>query len=166
MWIGAKNGVVSVFDSRMRYLGDLTSQGSIVPHSQQPIGHAYAFAEDAHGVIWMGTKFKGLYSLTPTAAGTFSVRHYEADGSRYALPHNDIFCLTTDHHGRLWIATYGGGLCYTLLGDPRHRFIHAGNLAAAVSNRPFCQGALRYGRWQRHDMGGHDIGYAVVQRTL
>lgn len=128
VWIGAKNGVVSVFDSRMRYLGDLTSQGSIVPHSQQPIGHAYAFAEDTHGVIWMGTKFKGLYSLTPTAAGTFSVRHYEADGSRYALPHNDIFCLTTDHHGRLWIATYGGGLCYTLLGDPSHRFIHAGNL--------------------------------------
>lgn len=128
VWIGAKNGVVSLFDARMRYLGDLTPQGSIVPNSRQPIGHAYAFAEDANGVVWMGTKFKGLYSLTPTAAGAFSVRHYEADGSRYALPHNDIFSLMIDHHRRLWIATYGGGLCYTLLSDTKHRFIHAGNL--------------------------------------
>ena len=129
IWMGAKSGVISVYDSSLRFIGNLTSAGTISPTSQESVGHAYAFQEQRDGVIWIATKFGGLIRLEPAAGGTFRMRRFVADGKRYSLPHNDIFSLCIDRRDRLWIATFGGGLCYTQLGGGTDfRFIHAGNL--------------------------------------
>lgn len=137
IWIGAKNGVISVFDHQMRPIGNLTSDGKIIRGSTQPVGHAYCFAEDKNGVIWIGTKFNGLFRLQPIPNGAFRMSHYVADGKPYSLCNNDIFSLCTDHSGRLWIATYGGGLCYLRLDDSKYRFIHSGNLLTSYPIRRF-----------------------------
>ena len=127
IWVGAKNEVISVYDSHLRFVGNLTPEGTLSPTSRTPVGRAYAFAEQKDGVIWIATKLRGLIRLQPRQDNTFGVRHFVADGKPYSLPHNDIFTLCIDRHNRLWIGSFGGGLCYTRLDDDTFRFIHARN---------------------------------------
>lgn len=67
IWLGAKSGVVSVYDSGLHFIGNLGADGTLSPHSTSQVGHAYAFAEDRNGTIWIATKFSGLIRLLPTA---------------------------------------------------------------------------------------------------
>lgn len=127
IWLGAKNGVVSVYSADMKFIGNLTMDGQLSKAATAQVGHAYAFAEEKNGTIWIGTKFNGLLRLIPQANGSFGITHYTADGGEYSLPHNDIFSLCIDKSQRLWIATFGGGLAYADLKSNAMRFIHAGN---------------------------------------
>lgn len=127
IWIGAKNGVISVFDHTFRFLGNLTYNGRIRKESYDNIAHAYCFTEDRNGTIWIGTKYKGLLKLTPKGVLNYNISHFLSDGKPYSLPCNDIFSIYLDRNNRLWLATFGGGISYISLNDPKHRFIHAGN---------------------------------------
>lgn len=127
IWLGAKSGVVSVYDSGLHFIGNLGSDGTLSPHSTSQVGHAYAFAEDRNGTIWIATKFSGLIRLLPSGEKSFRLTRYTADGSPYALPHNDIFSICIDRRNRLWGATFGGGIFYADLRARHLRFIHSGN---------------------------------------
>ena len=112
IWIGAKNGIISVFDPKMRHVGNLSAGGQVKPGCQDKVGRAYSFAQDKTGTLWIGTKFGGLLRLQPRGPLSFTLTRFTADASAHSLVHNDIFDLEIDRHQRLWIATYGGGLCY------------------------------------------------------
>lgn len=127
IWLGAKSGVVSVYDSGLHFIGNLGSDGTLSPHSTSQVGHAYAFAEDRNGTIWIATKFSGLIRLLPSGEKSFRLTRYTADGSPYSLPHNDIFSICIDRRNRLWGATFGGGIFYADLRARHLRFIHSGN---------------------------------------
>lgn len=127
IWLGAKSGVVSVYDSGLHFIGNLGSDGTLSPHSTSQVGHAYAFAEDRNGTIWIATKFSGLIRLLPNGEKSFRLTRYTADGSPYSLPHNDIFSICIDRRNRLWGATFGGGIFYADLRARHLRFIHSGN---------------------------------------
>lgn len=127
IWLGAKSGVVSVYDSGLHFIGNLGADGTLSPHSTSQVGHAYAFAEDRNGTIWIATKFSGLIRLLPNGEKSFRLTRYTADGSPYGLPHNDIFSICIDRHNRLWGATFGGGIFYADLRAKHLRFIHPGN---------------------------------------
>lgn len=137
VWVGAKNGVISVFDKNLNYIGDLTHDGRIAYESREEVGHAYSFVQDKTGTIWIGTKFNGLFSLQPKGDRTYKMINYRKDNQPFSLCNNDIFHLCIDHHDRLWIATFGKGLCYTDLNDPSHRFIHEGNLLKSYPSKEF-----------------------------
>lgn len=126
IWVGARNGVISVYSANRQYMGDLTSDGRIIAGSNQPVGHAYSFAEDRWGNIWVGTKFSGLYRLKPSGNG-YDIINFRNTSSRYSLPHNDIFSVFIDHKDRLWIATYGKGIAYMDLRRSDFRFISEDN---------------------------------------
>lgn len=125
IWLGAKSGVVSVYDSGLHFIGNLGADGTLSPHSTSQVGHAYAFAEDRNGTIWIATKFSGLIRLLPNGEKSFRLTRYTADGSPYGLPHNDIFSICIDRHNRLWGATFGGGIFYADLRAKHLRFITA-----------------------------------------
>lgn len=127
IWLGAKSGVVSVYDSGLHFIGNLGADGTLSPHSTSQVGHAYAFAEDRNGTIWIATKFSGLIRLLPSGEKSFRLTRYTADGSPYSLPHNDIFSICIDRRNRLWGATFGGGIFYADLRARHLRFIHSGN---------------------------------------
>lgn len=127
IWLGARSGVISVYDSNLNFIGNLSADGTLSKNCNSQIGHAYSFVEQRDGVIWIATKFNGLIRLQPKGHDSFVIRHFVADCSRYSLPHNDIFSLFIDRHNRLWGATFGGGVFYTSLEDGKFRFIHSGN---------------------------------------
>ncbi len=137
IWLGAKSGVVSVYDSQLRFIGNLTADGRLSASFTSQVGHAYAFAEQKNGVIWIATKFSGLLRLQPSGVNTFRLKRFTADGSRYSLPHNDVFSLCIDRHNRLWGATFGGGIFYTDLSAKELRFIHSANQLSSYPIQKF-----------------------------
>lgn len=148
IWLGAKSGVVSVYDDNLRFVGNLGADGRLSSECCSQVGHAYAFAEQKNGVMWIATKFGGLIRLEPTGPKSFRMRRFTADGKRYALPHNDIFSLCIDRHNRLWGATFGGGIFYTNLSAAEPRFIHAGNALTSYPIQKF--GRTRFVCADRH----------------
>lgn len=137
IWIGAKNGIISVFDKQFKHIGNLSQTGQVRQGVADNIGRAYCFTQDETGTIWIGTKFSGLLRLQPQGRLSFKITRYNADSSPYSLVHNDIFSLCIDSHKRLWIATYGGGICYLRLDDDRAKFISSKNSLKHYPQEPF-----------------------------
>ncbi len=57
-----------------------------------------------NGFLWLGTQ-NGLIRYDG-----HEFRRYQSDGMASSLSHNSIMDIVEDHHGKLWISTYGGGL--------------------------------------------------------
>lgn len=113
IWIGSKDGIIRIYDSKMSFLGYLTPSGTISPTSKQALGMAYSIAQDYKGVIWIGTKGDGLISATPTSNQNYTLKYYKHNTSNiYSISDNNIYCVYEDAKGKMWIATYGGGLNY------------------------------------------------------
>lgn len=67
----------------------------------------YTIYQMQDGTLWLGTKPGGLYRLREVSASEFRVEHVGG------LPDDNIYNIVEDRYGRLWVATLGGGLCYT-----------------------------------------------------
>lgn len=120
MWVGTRDGELIAFDTARKPVYTLPQQG-------RGTGMIYTLKEDRAGNIWVGTKGEGLYRLTPDGEDDYRVTHFRhSDADAYSLSDDQIYCVEADGRGRIWVATYGGGI--NLLEDPAgHRFIHAGN---------------------------------------
>jgi len=118
MWAGTRDGELIAFDADDRPLYRLPEKNA---------GMIYALKEDRAGNIWVGTKGRGLYRLTPRGGDDFEVKHfYHSPADAGSLNNNQIYSIEEDAQGRIWVATYGGGI--DVLDDPDgDRFVHAGN---------------------------------------
>ncbi len=124
MWFGTKSGELMCYGED----GELRHRFTKGGHS---LGMVYSLKEDSDGVIWVGTRGMGLYSLIPNRDGegyTFG-SHYRHDSSDiYSLSNDHIYSIEEDDYGRLWIATYGGGL--NMFDKRSMRFTHSANQLA------------------------------------
>ena len=75
--------------------------------SSTPVSKVYCIFEAKDHTLWLGTKPQGIFRLKETTAGTFQIGHLTQ------LPNPNIYNIEEDRYGRLWVATLGGGLCYT-----------------------------------------------------
>lgn len=132
IWIGAKNGIISVFDRQFILIGNLCRDGQVRKGRTDNMGRAYCFTQDRTGTIWIGTKFSGLLRLRPNGHMSFNITRFKADSRPGSLPHNDIFSLCIDSHERLWAATYGGGICYMRLDGKQTEFVSSKNRLKAM----------------------------------
>ena len=71
------------------------------------------FAGD-DGSLWVGTVEGGL---NYKAKGETAFTHYTVNNS--GLSHNSVSALTADEQGRLWIGTWGGGICMLDMKSPQ-----------------------------------------------
>ena len=93
------------------YLLD-TKANTILPNPQIN-GRVFAFLKDRQGHEWTGTRGNGLY---------IDKQLYQMDDKKYTVPINDFFDIVEDKYGRIWIATWQGGLLMTRYqaGKPLH----------------------------------------------
>jgi diguanylate cyclase (GGDEF)-like protein/PAS domain S-box-containing protein len=110
LWVGSEG--YGVFERH-------ASTGAFALH-QNVAGDPHSFASylpsmllrDRQGRIWIGTRNAGLERLDRSAPG--SARrfvHYPHDPRHPgSLAHNEVWGLAEDATGRLWVATYGGGV--------------------------------------------------------
>ncbi len=119
MWVGTKTGELLIYDRERRLVDRLFDRGA------NP-GMIYALKEDSRGRVWMGTRGEGLYCLERVGDSYRTTAHYRYDPKNdYSLSCDHIYCVEEDDLGRIWVATYGGGV--NLFDPDSERFYHADN---------------------------------------
>ena len=128
LWAATKEGSVYLYDREYNLIGKLTEDGRIGKNNPFS-GIVYCIFQDKQKNIWLGTKGNGLYKLTPKISGKgFDIENFKYEKKNlFSLSHNNVYCVTQDTEGRIWIATYGGGINYIDTTDGKTRFIHARN---------------------------------------
>ncbi len=106
-WVTTKgDATVRVYDgSSNSLLGYLSPAGSLSKGYVSFGAPIYCMAQTRDGRIWMGSKPKGLFALTPAGSDGFHVRNIKIDAC------NDVYDIKEDRWGHLWLATMGGGVC-------------------------------------------------------
>lgn len=111
-WVATRDAAVRLYaTTNNTFLGYLGADGRLHRDYTRFSAPVYCMLEQADGTLWLGTKPDGLYRLRPTSSETFDITHHTD------LPHQDVYHLAIDRFGRLWVATLGGGICYT--SDPQ-----------------------------------------------
>ena len=138
VWIADKNGVVRVIANMtdapiaVQHALYLSPTGQLSPVPVKFGSNVYSFHEDKQGNLWLGTKPNGLFRLSPIGNG-FSVTHYlNNPADPWSISDNNIYDITEDSRGRIYIATFHGGLNILLMGsDGKTRFISPRNMLKA-----------------------------------
>lgn len=114
LWVSTKSGKLVLFNKARQLIGYFGADGRIHKNIQVSHANVYCVFEDDDGIIWLGTKGDGLIRAQPFQQGgelryhLTRFRYDEAD--LYSLSHNEVYHIYKDGSGRMWLATYGGGI--------------------------------------------------------
>lgn len=114
-WVGLKDGMIRIYDSNRKYVGHLTDKGTVSQTGTPMAGTAYFIMQDSKGIIWIATKGNGLVraeQTSPTGMSYKLTRYLHDVDDMYSLSDNNVYCVYEDHHGRIWVATFAGGINY------------------------------------------------------
>lgn len=109
-WVATKeDGALRVYSLKdNRLLGYLGQDGRLHPSYTRFGIPVYTIYQQTDGTLWLGSKPDGLYRLREIAVNQFEIAHFtDIPGS------SNVYGMAEDCYGRLWIASLGGGLCYT-----------------------------------------------------
>ena len=109
LWVTTKEDqAVRLYDVKsLRLLGYLGSDGRLHQQYTSFKAAVYTIFQAKDHTLWLGTKPQGIFRLKETTTGTFQTDHLTQ------LPNPNIYNMVEDRYGHLWVATLGGGLCYT-----------------------------------------------------
>ncbi|WP_223808740.1 two-component regulator propeller domain-containing protein [Rufibacter hautae] len=69
----------------------------------------YSIFVDKAGIAWIGSAQHGLFRYNPMSKQVINYQNIKGDSS--SLSHNQVRSVLEDRSGRLWVGTFGGGLC-------------------------------------------------------
>ncbi|SCD21470.1 Hypothetical protein PSM36_2674 [Proteiniphilum saccharofermentans] len=115
MLFRAKNGDIWI-GNRLSEVFCFSSDG-VLKHtfssSNYNIGNVYHIMEDRQGTLWFSTKGKGLVSAIRDEKNPlgYQFKRYLHDADiANSISSNDVYYTYQDGKGRIWVATFGGGL--------------------------------------------------------
>ena len=113
LWVGLKDGKIRIYDKNRTELGYFTETGTI-SHTGVPLkGNTYCIFQDSKHNIWIATKGEGLVKARPQGGGHYKLTRYcHSRDDIYSLSDNNVYCVYEDVKGRIWVATFGGGINY------------------------------------------------------
>lgn len=91
-WFGTENGAFQLIDTTLTHIEWIKSESGRGVTIKD-------IADDGNGTLWLGHT-DGISSIK----GGIVTNYYESDG----LISNDVWCLTTDSKGKVWIGTIEG----------------------------------------------------------
>ncbi|MBN2697197.1 MAG: response regulator [Bacteroidales bacterium] len=113
IWAGTKNGRIYIYDPEFRPLHVFEKDPSINFSGY----NVYSIYQDEEGFMWLCTKGAGVYrsrqslrSPTVSYAGLTFESIQPRPGTGMGLSNENVYDLVRDDLGRIWVATYGGGL--------------------------------------------------------
>ncbi len=104
LWIGSMNGLEQFDPVSETFTSHPVSQSIFDAYGSFAISD---LVMESSTTLWLGTGEKGLFRVN-IRDKTFT--NFQAHPHSDSLSHNNIMSLAQDSAGRLWIATYGGGL--------------------------------------------------------
>jgi len=130
-WVTTKEDkVIRVYSSSDHHLiGYLGSDGHMYKEYISFGAAVYCMYESSDGVLWLGTKPQGIFRLRETSENTFSVNHLDD------LPGKDVYHITEDHFGRLWIASLDKGVYLTDKPQDKNPLFHTPHLYPVEKNK-------------------------------
>lgn len=114
LWVGLKDGKLRVYDKNRQELGFLTESGKIARTGTPMQGNVYFILEDSRKNLWIATKGDGLVKAEPLSQPyTYKLTRYtHRKDDIYTLSDDNVYCVYEDRKGRIWIATFAGGVNY------------------------------------------------------
>ncbi len=108
-WVTTKGDVaIRLYDSGTdRLLGFLGTDGRLHQNNTSFGAPVYCMYEMKDGTLWLGTKKGGLFRLRNKGGEKYEIAHFTD------IPYQDVYHITADRWGRLWVAMLGGGVCYS-----------------------------------------------------
>ncbi len=86
----------------------------------------YGISKDSKDNIWLASKDKGVFRMTPRATGGWTIVNYaHDDNDPMSLNDNHAYQTVEDKDGNIWVATYGGGV--NLIPRGTSKFINCNN---------------------------------------
>lgn len=113
VWVSTKSGRLAVYYEN-KLLGFLNSEGRISKNAIFSSSIVYSIMEDRDGYLWISTKGDGIIRAKVTyLVNDFKV-HFEHfrnnPNDKYSLSNNNVYQSHQDSYGRIWVASFGGGL--------------------------------------------------------
>jgi len=99
IWVSTKAGTLYQYDQT------LSIKKTIFKNKY----NVYSMYLDKTNSIWLATKGNGIIELKN--GDPSELIHYQSSAKPGSLSDNKVFSLTKDRKGRLWAATFGGGVC-------------------------------------------------------
>ena len=107
LWVGAKSNKLYIYKN---------GQAENIAFDGVPaggIGAVYTIFQNKNGVVWLGTKEKGLFKAMPmNAAETrYQLRQYKHNAADpTSIGSDQIYSVVEDQLGRVWVGTFDVGL--------------------------------------------------------
>lgn len=110
-WVTTRDdATIRLFDADNRELGYLGRDGRLHRDYTSFGSPVYCMLQARDGAFWLGSKPDGLFRLREQADGTFTVEQFRHSADPGTLRHDHVFHMAEDRQGRLWVATFRGGL--------------------------------------------------------
>ena len=168
LWVGLKDGKLRVYDKNRKERGYLTEAGTI-SHTGVPMrGNVYFIMQDSKENLWIATKGDGLVKAEPQGSGQYRLTRYEYDeDDTYSLSDDNVYCVYEDSHGRIWVATFAGGINYMIPNEGgKEMFInHRNDLKGYPINECY-KSRFITGDGQGHIWIGTTVGALVVDEDF
>lgn len=131
LWVGLKDGKLRIYDKTRAELGYFTEAGTVSRTGMPLQGNVYFIYQDSKHNLWIATKGEGLVKAEPQGGMRYKLTRYQfRKDDIYSLSDDNVYCVYEDEKGRIWVATFGGGINYlTHNGDGKEIFVnHRNNL--------------------------------------
>lgn len=113
IWAGTKSGQITIYDPDLNRV-HVVEKDPEINYSGYSV---YNMEEDGEGYIWLCTKGAGIFvSNQPLSEvhpryDRLTFNNIDAEpGNPRSLNSNNVYDIEIDELGRVWVATYGGGL--------------------------------------------------------
>ena len=129
-WVTSKeDATVRLFDKNNHLLGYLGQDGKLYPQYTSFLHPIYSIFQDSKGTYWLGSRLYGLYRLTEPSDGKFVLERFEHQKDEIkTISDNSVFDIKEDNLGRIWIASFEGGLnCIPHPNETEIEFLHKDN---------------------------------------
>lgn len=129
LWIASRSDKITLIDSEKKKIGLLGSDGTLSENSPGWGADIYSMMEDKMGRIWIGTRGNGLFCLFPTEKPfNYKVSHFKCnENDRYSINSDNIYKVFQASTGKIYLATWGGGINLIQQSDNGFRFINYRN---------------------------------------
>ncbi|RVT74437.1 hybrid sensor histidine kinase/response regulator [Flavobacterium sufflavum] len=129
LWVASRSNKITLIDSKKKKIGLLGADGTLSLNSPGWGADIYNMMQDTKGRIWIGTRGNGLFCLLPTEKPfNYKVNHYKySEKDRYSVSSDDIYKIFQASTGKIYVATWGGGVNIIQQSNNEFRFINYRN---------------------------------------